>query len=116
MMDYRFYSLGMLVTERGWNDLPDLTTMDHLADQIAVEEMCDCKPLCGTKGVAQLESALAASQAEVAQLRDALAGIIDCWDRETLLTDAVVTSGRAALATRTARGHVAPTSALALAS
>jgi hypothetical protein len=73
MMDYRFYSLGMLVTERGWNDLPDITTMDCLADQIAVEEMCGCKPLFRSEGVAQLESALAASQAEVAQLRDALA-------------------------------------------
>ena len=33
-----FYSLGMLVTSRGWSEHPTLTAMDLLAAAIADEE------------------------------------------------------------------------------
>ena len=34
-----FYSLGMLVTSRGWSDSPYLSAMDVLAGAIANEEI-----------------------------------------------------------------------------
>lgn len=37
-MNPYFYSLGMLVTSRGWRDHQTLTAMDLLAEQIADEE------------------------------------------------------------------------------
>lgn len=37
-MNAYFYSLGMLVTGRGWHENPNLTAMDLLANAIADEE------------------------------------------------------------------------------
>lgn len=43
-MNPYFYSLGMLVTSRGWSESPYLTAMDVLADSIANQEQINEPP------------------------------------------------------------------------
>jgi len=50
-----FYSLGMIVTSRGWSDHPTLTPMDLLAEAIADEEREPSRLVVGVFGRAQLE-------------------------------------------------------------